>query len=255
MSKVANIDEIDKDSPKIFFRNMIMLVIKLIINVGLPILVYYLIKSYMAAIWALLISSIPPLLMTIFSLVKNRRVDALSFLIVVGFALSAILAIIDGDPRLLLLRESAVTCLIGLVFLVSLIPITIGKFVNRPIVLKISEDSFPMPPIIFADGTEMSRTEWFWQNFASYRRDIRISTVVWGVGLLLEFLNKAIMIQSSLTLDQLVYLSNLVLGCVTAILIIFTMFFTRKTRTTVMAEVEKWRQEQEQAKINGDMTV
>ncbi|RUS13970.1 hypothetical protein BC937DRAFT_94525 [Endogone sp. FLAS-F59071] len=251
MSKVVNIGEVDKEtSQKIFVRNMIVLGIKLIINVGLPVLVYYLIKSYMAAIWALLISSVPPLLMTIFSLVKNRRVDALSALILVGFVFSAILAVIDGDPRLLLLRESAVTCLIGLVFLVSLIPITIGKFVNRPIVFKISGDAFPMPPVIFADGTEMSRTEWLWQNFASYRRDIRISTAAWGVGLLLEFVSKVIMIQSSLTLDQLVYLSNVVLGCVGAVLVIFTMLYTRKTRATLMAEVEKWKQEQ--AKINGD---
>jgi intracellular septation protein A len=54
-------------------------------------------------------------------LIWNRKLDVLSLLVLTGIALSLVATLLGGSPRLLLVRESLVTGIFGLIFLGSLL--------------------------------------------------------------------------------------------------------------------------------------
>ncbi|RUP05581.1 hypothetical protein BC936DRAFT_140504 [Jimgerdemannia flammicorona] len=228
-----------RTSGKALMKNILNLVLNMAVNVGVPLALYSILKNYLAPIWALLISGTPSLLMIIYGLIARRQLNAISVIVLFTFVISAILAVIDGDPRLLLLRESAITSVIGVIFLASLIPFRFGSYVSRPLFLRMQMEALPVPPVTLADGTDMARPEWFWQNFPQYRRDMRLLSAVWGVGLLGEFVVKVIMIESSLTIDQIVYIGNIVLSSVTVLLMLLTGAYNHRAHRKVMAEAER----------------
>ena len=93
----------------------------LLINALAPYLIYVLLKGHTSAVTALICSAIPPLLESLWSLLRRRRLDVMAVLVLGGILLGLVLMLIGGNARLLLVRESLVTGIVGLVFLVSLI--------------------------------------------------------------------------------------------------------------------------------------
>ncbi|KAF9213794.1 hypothetical protein BGZ59_004805 [Podila verticillata] len=218
------------------------LAISMFIDVVLPVILYYTLKSHMSALAALLISSAPPAINCITKFFVYRRVDPIGLLIIFGFGLSAILSVIDGNPRLLLLRDSLVTCASGLIFLASLIPIKIGKFQVKPLTFGVSAQMMAASPSIqyFVEGNlvEQSLSEFCWQWSRHYRRGMRGLTAVWGIALLLEFTIRLIFYFSSMTLDQLIMWGNIVLVCTLGAAGLFTIassHFVRKWTTEDVA--------------------
>ncbi|PKK58102.1 hypothetical protein RhiirC2_346914, partial [Rhizophagus irregularis] len=112
-----------KEKLIILFRIILML----FFDIVLPLVLYYVLKNYMLEVWALTISGVPPFLVVIYGLITKRRIDILGALIIMGFIVTGIVASLKRDARIQLLRESAVTGTIGLVFLISLLPIKIGS--------------------------------------------------------------------------------------------------------------------------------
>ncbi|KAK3807537.1 MAG: hypothetical protein JOS17DRAFT_766546 [Linnemannia elongata] len=219
-----------------------VLAISMFFDVVLPIILYYTLKSHMSAIAALLISSAPPAINCVTKFVVYRKVDPIGLLIIFGFVLSAILSVIDGNPRLILLRDSLVTCASGLIFLASLIPIKIGKFQVKPLTYGVSAQMMTAAPSIqyFVEGNlvEQSLSEFCWQWSRRYRRGMRTMTAVWGIALLLEFTLRLIFYFSSMTLDHLVMWGNIVLVCTLGTAGLFTIassHFVRKWTTEDVA--------------------
>jgi hypothetical protein len=201
----------------------------------------------MSALAALLISSAPPAINCVAKFFIYGKVDPIGLLIIFGFVLSAILSVIDGNPRLLLLRDSFVTCASGLIFLASLIPIKIGKLQVKPLTYGVSAQMMAAAPSIqyFVEGNlvEQSRSEFCWQWSRHYRRGMRAMTAVWGIALLLEFTLRLIFYFSSMTLDQLVMWGNIVLACTLGTAGVFTIassHFVRKwtTEDVVLAKAQ-----------------
>lgn len=93
----------------------------LIVDVAVPVGSYYLLKNGfgMSTMAALGWSSVVPAVRTVWSVVKERKANALAGLIlfvnVVGLALS----LVAGDPRLMLAKDSGVSSAIGIGVLVS----------------------------------------------------------------------------------------------------------------------------------------
>ncbi|KAF9940261.1 hypothetical protein BGZ67_008028 [Mortierella alpina] len=235
-----------------------VLAISMFIDVALPVILYYILRSHMSTLAALLISSAPPAINCVAKLFFYRRVDPIGLLIIFGFVLSAILSVIDGNPRLLLLRDSFVTCASGLIFLASLVPIKIGKFQVRPLTYGVSAQMLTASPSMqyFVEGNlvEQSLPEFCWQWSRRYRRGMHAMTAVWGIALLLEFTLRLIFYLSSMTLDQLVMWGNIVLVCTLGAAGLFTIassHFVRKwTREDVVfakAQLEKDHEDWEAA--------
>ncbi|CAG8786512.1 15904_t:CDS:1, partial [Racocetra fulgida] len=106
----------------------------LFVDVGLPLLLYFILSKYIPTIWALIISGIPPIVSVILNFIIRKQVNAIGILSIVGFIAGTILSVLQNDPKLYLLRESFITGVVGLVFIVTLIPIKIGSFQMRPLI-------------------------------------------------------------------------------------------------------------------------
>ncbi|WP_186141819.1 VC0807 family protein [Burkholderia gladioli] len=149
-------------------------VAELAVNFVLPWVVYRLALPSWGESGALYASAVPPLLWGIVEFARTRRVDALSAIALLGIALSIALMAGGGSPRLLLARESFVSGTIGVVFLVSLVfkrPIT--YYLTRATVAREGEG-----------GVE--RFERLWEDSASVRSALRLITLMWGLGLVIE---------------------------------------------------------------------
>ena len=154
-------------------------VLDFLINLGGPFLVYQLAAGHMSETAALMLSSAPPILWSVGQLIWSRKLDTLSLLVIAGIALSLVATLLGGSPRLLLVRESLITGIFGLIFLGSLL--------------------FPKPLMFYIVKTTVTKQGMNEKAFASrwsipgFRFTFNLMTVVWGAGLLVEATVKIIL--------------------------------------------------------------
>jgi hypothetical protein len=139
----------------------------LLINAVVPIMVNILARPYMSTINALLLACAVPALFTLGGLIVKRRIDVGGILVVTSLLLTAVFALLFKSPRLLLLQGSAVSGLLGVVMLISLLfPRPVLFYLVRSIRAYNDPESFAN---FNADWT-----------FPQYRSFFRTLTAVWG---------------------------------------------------------------------------
>src|SRR5664280_332529 len=148
----------------------------LLFNVVLPTVTYSLLSDRGASqVTALLLSGVWPLLETVASLLRQRTMDEFSIFVLILIGLSVVAALGFNNPRLLLVKESAVTGLFGVVLLVSLLA-------PRPLMFYFGRK-------FATNGTPESLAWWngLWR-FRNFRSTQRTITLVWGVAMVAEAL-------------------------------------------------------------------
>ena len=194
----------------------------LLVNGVLVYLIYTLVKSYTSAsdLVALLASSVPALLGEIVTIIRHRQLDVLGIIVLAFLAVSALISFIGGDPRLLLVRESFLTVVLGVVSILSLLfPKPIWFYIIR----------------YFATGNDLAKASAFnarWQ-FPAFRRYMRIITVVWGIVYLVEFPVRVFMVYH-LSIQQYLAIGPIVFYAVTFAVIAFTIAYARRTISRMM---------------------
>ncbi|CAE6816527.1 VC0807 family protein [Paraburkholderia haematera] len=146
-------------------------VLELAVNFLLPWLAYRLALPHLGETGALIASAVPPIVWSLIELVRFRRVDALSVMVVAGIVLSVAAMALGGSPRMLLLRESLVSGAVGVVFLLSL-PM------HRPLIFYLARATVARE----MEGGA-ARFETLWRERPALVSAIRFMTLVWGVGL------------------------------------------------------------------------
>lgn len=197
------------DARKKMMKSLLMFLFKMVVDIAAPLIIYHNLKTHVPVLVAVMMSSTPPLVLVIVIFIYKRKIDIMGCLCVFGFAFSTIVAISTGDVRLVMLRESSMTCVIGLFFLFTLIPIKTKRFSNRPLqFLFYSEFVDGLPSVSWKDelGQQytLGRAEWQYTYVPYVRACCFFTTLLWGVIMETEFIIKVIMIKSSLTIDQVV---------------------------------------------------
>lgn len=149
------------------------LVAELGVNILAPWAVYSLLAPQYGDTPALIGSALPPLLWSLFELVRVRRLDAVSMVVLAGILLTVAATAFGGSPKLLQLRENAVTGLIGLVFLASLL-------LRRPLIYHLAAATFARQGAGASAGLD---------DFAASARGqrfFRTLTLLWGAGLVVQ---------------------------------------------------------------------
>lgn len=98
--------------------------VEMAINIAGPALVYYWAEPSLGRVHALMASAIPPIIWSVIQLIRKRRLDALSMIVLGGIALSLLAFLGGGGYRMLQLREHLVPAVIALVLLGS---VAIGR--------------------------------------------------------------------------------------------------------------------------------
>jgi hypothetical protein len=182
-------------------------------DVGVPLAAYYVLHLAGATDWAALLAATGAagcrLLWTAF---KRHSLNPFAMLMVIVFGLGLGLSFLTGDPRFLLLKDSAITGGMGISFLVL-------AALGHPLTLDAAKTWRP------ERAGEMDRE--FHRNPAAHRWHLKISAV-WGAGLIAEASTRAVLVYL-LPIDVMVGVSAALAVIVFAALIAWSVW-DRKRR-------------------------
>ncbi len=145
-----------------------------LVNLGGPWLVYRLVEGSTNMTTALLLSSVPPIIWSLLELVRSHKLNVISVLVIAGIAASLLVTMLGGNPRFLLVRESFITGIFGVVFLASL-------WFQRPMLFYIVKATVSKQGIAEAEFAG----KW---SIPGFRHTFYLMTVVWGIGMIVEAL-------------------------------------------------------------------
>jgi hypothetical protein len=190
----------------------------ILINGVLPFVIYWALTNYThtTEFLALVASSVPSIIDSLIGVVRRKRIDFLAAIVLAGIAVSLIITLLGGSPKVYLIRESFFTVAFGLVCLGSLL--------------------FPRPLIFyfaryFATGNHPENIPWFdslWQ-YKGFRTNMRTTTVVWGIGFLIEAAIRIYLV-IILTPGQFLVVSPFVIYGIIGILTLWTFTYSRQGR-------------------------
>ena len=211
---------------------MLGLASSIVINIVLPILLYLALKRYTSAsdFLALVISGVPPMIDGIAGVIRSKRLDLLSGVVLASILISLILIALGSNPKVYLVRESFFTAAFGLAYLVSLL-------FKRPLAFYFAR--------YFSTGNHPENIPWFdslWQ-YREFRHTMYVITIVWGIGFLFEAAFRTFLVMV-LTTVQFVIISPFVLYGIIGMLIAWMVLYSRQGRKKGEALRQRMQAEQ-----------
>ncbi|MFT4294493.1 MAG: VC0807 family protein [Micropruina sp.] len=186
-------------------------------DIGLPLISYYGLHAYGASDRTALIAATGAAgLRLLWEAVRHRHVTWFSAIMLAAFGAGAALSATGGDPRVLLLRDSVGTALIGVVFLLSLLG-------GTPLTLAATQHWRP---------DRAARITALYRDDPQVRRAFRVSTAGWGLGMLGESAVRVPLV-FLLPVDVMVGLSTaLMIATMAGLFIWNAVYITRAARRT-----------------------
>jgi intracellular septation protein A len=187
-----------------------------IFDVGGPLLAYGLLRSHgFSAVTALILSGVLPAVGVGIGAVQHRRIDVIGALVLAGIVVGTVLGLISHNARLVLIEGSVPTALFGVACLGSL---------------------RTQRPLIYAFGLEFAGRDSaqgrtmieLWQ-YPRFRHVLRVMTVVWGIGYLVEAAVRVVIVEHMSTGTALAS-SKILPFLFAAVLITWTVGYGRYQR-------------------------
>lgn len=195
-------------------RRQVMFGVELAVNVGLPWCVYWVAKRQgLGEAHAIMCSAISPILWSLAEFARRRRVDAISMLVLGGIALSLIGFALGGSPKLLLMRESLVTGLIGVAFLGSVL-------VQRPLVWVLAQAAIARQGEPIGEGGDVSEE-------TELSHAMMVITLVWGAGLVAEACLRTVLV-TTMSVGRVLVVGPVVGYSVVGLLIGWTYLYAKR---------------------------
>lgn len=191
------------------------LVRTLVINAAAPYAVYMLCKPHFGGLVALALSAVPPAVESLVSVVRRRRLDVVGALVLGGIAASLVLIALGGSERILLLRESLITSLVGIALAASVAA-------RRPILYYLARQMQAA-----GNPAEAARMDARWDAEPGFRRSMRLLSLVWGIGLVIEMVVRTIMV-FDMEISHFLLISPFVQYGMTGLLVLWTVAYGRR---------------------------
>jgi hypothetical protein len=199
------------------------LALDLAVNFAAPVLIYDHFAAPLGEVKALLASSLPPLAWAIGGFIRQRRIDALSVLAIVGIALSLLAFFGGGSVRMLELREKLVTLLIGLAFLGS-------ALIGKPLI-------YPLARATLARESAEALADFDARREApSLRHTVMVMTWAWGLGLVADFALSVVLIYALPVAQYLVVGPILGYGTIGGLTLWTVLYRRHRTRRAASAQ-------------------
>jgi intracellular septation protein A len=197
----------------------------ILFNIALPLLTYFLLTGRgVSAVVALLISGAWPVVESVVSFALRRRLDDFAVFTLIFIALGVVAGVAFNSARLILVKESVVTGLFGLVALGSLA-------LSRPLMFYFGRK-------FATDGTPEAIAYWngLWQ-YPSFRHIQRVITAVWGVVFVLEAILR-VGLTFVLSTSVMAVVSSVLPFVVVGSLVYWTFGYGRRARAAALAAAE-----------------
>jgi|CZKT01.1.fsa_nt_gi hypothetical protein len=161
-----------------------------VFDIAGPLVAYSLLRSAgQSTVSALVLSGIFPAFGVALGFARDRRLDAIGALVLVGIAVGTVLGLASGDARLVLVEGSVPTAVFGLVCLGSL-------WSSRPLMFRFALE------FMGADTPKGRDFDARWR-YAGFRRTFRVMTAVWGVAYLAEAAARVVIVETTTTATAL----------------------------------------------------
>lgn len=171
----------------------------ILINAIAPYLVYELAEPYTGGMAALALSAVPPAIEGVWSVWRKRKLDVASALVLGGIIVSLVLVALGGSERVLLLRDSLITSVVGLA-------IAISAAFPRPLLYHLFRQVQGVEPDV---------------------RAMRVMSVVMGLGLVVEMAVRTAMV-FEMTTSRFLLISPFVQYGMTGALVAWAVFYMRR---------------------------
>lgn len=171
----------------------------ILVNAVAPYIVYTLAEPYTGGLVALALSAVPPAVEGVWSVVRKRKLDVAAALVLGGIAVSLLLIALGGSERVLLLRDSLITSLVGLAVAVS-------ALFKRPLLYHLFRQVQGVEPPL---------------------REMRVLSVVLGLGLIVEMAVRTAMVYA-MTTSRFLLVSPFVQYGMTGALVAWAVFYMRR---------------------------
>jgi hypothetical protein len=186
----------------------------LLLDVGLPAIIYYVLHAAGVSDWfALLAASLMAGARTVVVAIRQRVLNALSFVVMVLYGVGLLLTFVTGDVRFLVLKDSLGTGVIGLLFLCF-------ALAGHPLTLGVTQSWAPQRATAI---DERYRTE------PAVRHGHFVASMVWGFSLLAEALVRVVLVLL-LPISVVVGLSTALVAVVIGSLTVWTLWYIRRLR-------------------------
>lgn len=144
-----------------------------VFDIAAPLVTYWWLRSSgSSTATALVISGVFPAFGVTLAAARNRRLDVIGAVVLVGIAVGSVIGLATGDARLLLLKGSLPTAVFGVLCLASL-------WSSRPLIFRFALE------FKGADTPKGREFAALWR-FAGFRHPFRVITAVWGAAYLAE---------------------------------------------------------------------
>jgi hypothetical protein len=196
----------------------------LVIDAVLPAVAYQILSHHgVADVPALTAGAIFPIANIARKFIATRRIDLIGAIVLVFIAIGAISSLLSGNVLFILIKESFITGLVGLLFLSSLLW-------KRPIMFYFARQ--------IGAGEDAERlAEWDarWKERPRFRTTMRTMTTVWGAGYVVEALLRVVC-ALTLTPGTVVIVSPIMAIGTTVLLILWTRNYGRAAYERGMRE-------------------
>ncbi|AKU14824.1 VC0807 family protein [Luteipulveratus mongoliensis] len=173
------------------------LVVQLVIDVILPLAVFYLLRQTGASILlASVVSGAIPGARAVLSLLRGR-IDVVGLVMLSLFVVGAAVAYLEGDPRIIFAKDGWLTGMLGLWIIASL-------WMRRPFMLHLGR---MIATVKKGDGAG-EIWEQRWHDEPRFRRDLRLVSCVVGVVLVLDAIVRVV-IAYTVPLDAVPLVTNI----------------------------------------------
>lgn len=188
-----------------------------LVDLVVPLVIFYgLRRAGVGVVGATLAGSVIPVLRTVYSVVRGRKVDWMAVFVIVALAVGTVASLAMHSPRMLLAKDGVITALCGLWMLGT---VALGK----PLLLAIGRG------IAEAKRGKGGGEVWAsrWDREPRFRHGIRLITIVWGVGLVFDAVVRVVLAYA-LPLDAVPGVTTVQWIVLFVLLYGFMMIYSRK---------------------------
>ncbi|GAA5801989.1 hypothetical protein HPULCUR_007449 [Helicostylum pulchrum] len=248
-------------------RPILNFFIAILWSIGLPILLYNILKPLIGQVLAMIVASAPPLGIVIVRMLKDRTFDPLGCVAGTSFLISGIVSIAEPEEKTAAICESIVPLVVGLLCVLSALPIKIGSFELKPLVFQMANQIMPRnecEDLQKQDDLRLTKTQppspqkrldYLYHNMSKFRHDMRFMTISWGVILIISFIVKVIIVMTSTDVGNYQLMGVIILGLASVSIIVFTWFYTNIIKGHVFTQIAFWREEEENKKMDKDVEI
>ena len=188
-------------------RGQTRFAIRVLVDFGLPVAAYYVLRALGAEVYlSLLVGTLISVSSGLVSLVRTRRLDGMSAYMTAMMLGSVGVALLTGSTRFLLAKEALLTGVTGAWFIASL-------WSRRPLAYLFSR------PLIEGRFRWPSNWDELWERAPRFRRMWRVSSVLFGIGTLLDAAARVVMAYT-LPPDMVPALGTLLYAATTVVLLV-----------------------------------